>query len=78
MTVGESGRALGWRGSQVKVVRSVDRKDKDKYLQETEEGERGYLVTRGRNLMSGYVHNEEATKLYVRCLTHCDGSRHTC
>lgn len=47
------------------VVQSLDKADKDRYLVEVAEGDKGYLVTRGQNLMSGYVHGEEATRRYV-------------
>lgn len=44
------------------VVRGVDPADAGSFLKECEEGERGFLVTRGRNLMGGYVQGEEATR----------------
>jgi long-subunit acyl-CoA synthetase (AMP-forming) len=47
------------------VVQSLDKADKERYLVEVAEGDKGYLVTRGQNLMSGYVHGEEATRKYV-------------
>lgn len=48
--------------TQVMVVRGVDPADAGSFLKECEEGERGFLVTRGRNLMAGYVQGEEATR----------------
>lgn len=50
---------------QVMVVQSLDKADKERYLVEVAEGDKGYLITRGQNLMSGYVHGEEATRKYV-------------
>lgn len=47
---------------QVMVVRGVDPADAGSFLKWCEEGERGFLVTRGRNLMGGYVQGEEATR----------------
>jgi len=46
---------------QALVVASLD-KSSPQYLVEVEEGVNGYLITRGKNLMSGYVQGEEATK----------------
>lgn len=44
------------------VVAGVDPSDAGTFLKECPEGVRGYLVTRGRNLMAGYVQGEEATR----------------
>lgn len=44
------------------VVEGVDPSDRGTYLKECAPGRRGYLVTRGRNLMGGYVQGEEATR----------------
>ena len=46
--------------TEVKVVRSVTR-GAPGYLEAVPEGESGLLVTRGANLMSGYVGNDAAT-----------------
>jgi long-subunit acyl-CoA synthetase (AMP-forming) len=47
-------------GGQVMVVRSATQGQAG-YLEECGEGERGYLVMRGDNLMSGYVQGQAAT-----------------
>ena len=47
--------------TECRVVRGVARDD-DGYLVDCDEGEPGYLITRGENLMSGYVKNPEATR----------------
>lgn len=75
--IGRSDSLTGWLTAvpsimhvyeKVMVVRGVDPADAGSYLKECEEGERGFLVTRGRNLMAGYVQGEEATRKYVRTL----------
>ncbi len=48
--------------SQAMVVEGVDPADGSMYLKECPEGGKGFLVTRGRNLMAGYVQGEEATR----------------
>lgn len=50
---------------QVMVVEGVDPSDASTFLKECAVGARGYLVTRGRHLMAGYVQGEEATRKYV-------------
>ena len=44
-----------------KVVKSVEASDAAHYLVECAEGEPGQLITKGDNLMSGYVGNDAAT-----------------
>ena len=71
----EAGWAHEWQGNgqcgyyigrahapftEVAVVKSTDRASAD-YLKPCATGEPGQLVTRGRNLMSGYVGNDVAT-----------------
>ena len=46
--------------TECRVVHSVD-KHSAKYLSDCADGEPGQLITRGANLMSGYVGNEAAT-----------------
>ena len=46
--------------TEVRVVRSVDL-DKPGYMVECDAGEPGQLITRGDNLMTGYVNNPSAT-----------------
>eukprot|EP00946_MAST-07B_sp_MAST-7B-sp1_P005403 g5403.t1 len=46
--------------TEVRVVMSVDRASPS-FMVQCEEGVSGYIVTRGRNVMKGYVGNEEAT-----------------
>lgn len=45
---------------EVKIVKSVDRNNEG-YLKEVEPGHAGYVITRGGNVMSGYVNNPEGT-----------------
>lgn len=45
----------------VKVVKSVQKGDA-LYMTEVEEGEPGYLICRGKNVMSQYIKNPEATE----------------
>ncbi len=45
---------------EVKIVKSVDRTNPD-YMKEVVPGHAGYVVTRGGNVMSGYVNNPEGT-----------------
>ena len=47
--------------TECRIVRGISREDAD-YLIDCEEGEPGYVITRGGNLMSGYVKDEEATR----------------
>ena len=47
--------------TECKIVKAIDRKESE-YFEDCAEGEPGYLVTRGKNLMSGYLGNPEATK----------------
>ncbi|GAG68078.1 unnamed protein product, partial [marine sediment metagenome] len=47
--------------TQVKVVKAIEPESND-YFRPCEIGESGYLVTRGPNVMSGYVGDAEATK----------------
>jgi acyl-CoA synthetase (AMP-forming)/AMP-acid ligase II len=47
--------------TECRVVRSVERGNAD-YLVDCGSGEPGHLITRGDNLMSGYVSDEEATR----------------
>ena len=47
--------------TEVRVVRSTKRNDKD-YFVDCVEGEPGYLITRGSNLMLAYVKDDESTK----------------
>ncbi|MFH0847053.1 MAG: class I adenylate-forming enzyme family protein [Chloroflexota bacterium] len=51
--------------TRVKVVKSTDPESKD-YFRECANGEPGYLVTQGANIMSGYVGNDAATKAAFR------------
>ncbi|HOI73012.1 MAG TPA: class I adenylate-forming enzyme family protein [Syntrophales bacterium] len=51
--------------TEMDVVRAVD-PDRDGYLVPCAAGEPGYLVTRGGNLMTGYVGDEEATREVFR------------
>ena len=47
--------------TQVKVVKAIEPESND-YFRPCEIGEPGYLITRGPNVMSGYVDDAEATK----------------
>eukprot|EP00944_MAST-04C_sp_MAST-4C-sp1_P011930 g11930.t1 len=47
--------------TDVKIVKSTSCDD-DQFMVECKEGEPGYIVTSGRNLMAEYVNNIEATK----------------
>lgn len=47
--------------TQVKVVKAIEPESND-YFRPCEIGESGYLITRGPNVMSGYVGDAEATK----------------
>jgi acyl-CoA synthetase (AMP-forming)/AMP-acid ligase II len=47
--------------TQLKVVKAID-PGSSEYFRPCEEGEPGYLLTRGPNLMSGYVGDPEATR----------------
>ena len=51
--------------TRVKVVKSIDPESKD-YFQPCEDGEPGYLITQGPNIMSYYVDNQEGTKAVFR------------
>jgi len=51
--------------TRVKVVKSVEPESKA-YLQPSEIGEPGYLITQGSNIMSGYVGDDEATEAVFR------------
>ena len=57
--------------TQVEVVKAVDQSSPD-YMHPCLEGEPGFIVTRGFNVMSGYVQNEEATRtaLVKHDITH--------
>ena len=46
--------------TECRIVRSAERGNAD-YFADCAEGEPGYLITRGDNVMSGYVRNPEAT-----------------
>ncbi len=41
--------------TEVKIVQSVDPQQTEKYLVESEDGQPGYIVTRGGHVMQGYV-----------------------
>ena len=45
---------------QVKLVKSISKNDPD-FLKEVAEGEPGYFIAKGDNIMIGYVNNTEAT-----------------
>ncbi|HUV38733.1 MAG TPA: class I adenylate-forming enzyme family protein [Planctomycetota bacterium] len=47
--------------TECRIVRAVVR-GRDGYLVDCDEGEPGYLITRGDNVMSGYVKDPEATR----------------
>jgi acyl-CoA synthetase (AMP-forming)/AMP-acid ligase II len=47
--------------TECKIVKAIDRQELD-YFKKSKEGEPGYLVTRGKNLMTGYLGNPEATE----------------
>ena len=49
------------QNNEVRIVESTLIEDGESYLRERKEGVPGYLITRGGNVMSGYVDNEEAT-----------------
>jgi len=51
--------------TQVKIVKAIEPESSD-YFRPCEIGEPGYLVTRGPNIMSGYVGNAEATREVFR------------
>lgn len=51
--------------TEVAVVKSVNPEDAEAYLQPAAEGEPGRLITRGANVMGGYLHNDEATRKAV-------------
>jgi acyl-CoA synthetase (AMP-forming)/AMP-acid ligase II len=51
--------------TRVKVVKSTDPTSKD-YFRTCEVGEPGYLVTQGANIMTGYVGDDEATRVVFR------------
>ncbi len=46
--------------TETRIVRSITRSDED-YFVDCDEGEQGYLITRGDNLMREYVKNADAT-----------------
>ena len=48
--------------TEVRVVKSIDAKAAAAGFVDCEDGEPGQLITRGNNLMAGYVGNDEATK----------------
>lgn len=47
--------------TEAKIVKNIDPK-KDDFLKECNPGEPGYLITRGNNLMSGYVKDLDETR----------------
>ena len=51
--------------TRVKVVKSME-PESEAYLQPSEIGEPGYLITQGSNIMSGYVGDDEATGAVFR------------
>ena len=51
--------------NRCRIVRSITT-DKPGYFVDCDEGELGYLITRGRNLMSGYVGDDEGTRQVLR------------
>jgi len=63
--------------TDVRIVRSIDRDEQD-YFVDCAEGEPGYLITRGGNLMSGYVKDEESTKEVLHDAGWYTGLRDIC
>ena len=51
--------------TKVKIVRAIE-PGQEGYMESCEIGEPGYLITRGANLMTGYVGQDEATKKVFR------------
>ncbi len=47
--------------TEIRVVKSISLEDKN-FMKDCEEGEPGYIVTKGSNLMSKYVNEPEATE----------------
>ena len=55
----------------MRVVASVD-PESPSFMKQCEEGVSGYIVTRGRNVMKGYVGNEEATAKALAMVPEAD------